>query len=186
MITTSTLSDQELITLLKQGERTAFNEIYYRYSEHLYRFAYNILRDEDECTDAIQEVFVWFWNNREKLEVSDPKRYLTAAVKYKITRVIQSSRRKAEILAASPVIQYDFVDDSLEVKELKFVITQFIETLPPRAREIFHLSRNEYLSNKEIAERLDISEKTVENQMTISLKKLKVTLGKMSFWSVFL
>jgi len=66
------------------------------------------------------------------------------------------------------------------------VITQFIETLPPRAREIFHLSRNEYLTNKEIAERLDISEKTVENQMTISLKKLKVTLGKMSFWSVFL
>jgi RNA polymerase sigma-70 factor (family 1) len=163
-----------------------YNQIYHRYSEALYRYAYNILKDEDECTDAIQEVFIWFWNNREKLNVTELKPYLSAAVKYKLTRVIQSSRRKAEILAAAPEIQEAFTDNSLEVKELKHAISQFLETLPPRAKEIFHLSRNEYLSNKEIAGQLGITEKTVENQMTISLRKLKVALGKMSFWSVFI
>ena len=180
------LTDQQLTALLKEGDKAAFELIYTQHSESLYRFAYNILKDEEECTDAIQEVFVWLWHNREKLEITDLKRYLSAAVKYKLTRVIQSSKRKAEILAASPELKDTFVDDSLEVKELKHAINQFIETLPPRAREIFQLSRNEYLSNKEIAAQLGISEKTVENQMTISLKKLKGALGKMSFWSVFI
>lgn len=181
-----TLSDQELISLIKEGDRLAFNEIYYRCSEHLYRFAYNILKDEAECTDAIQDVFVWFWHNREKLEIRELKGYLSAAVKYKLTRVIQSSKRKAEILAASPLINESFVDDNIEIKELKTAISQFIETLPPKAKQIFQLSRNEYFTNKEIAAQLGISEKTVENQMTISLKKLRVSLGKLSFWSIFI
>jgi RNA polymerase sigma-70 factor (family 1) len=180
------INDKELVARLKAGSRAAFNRIYKEHSESLYRFAYNILKDEEECTDAIQEVFFWLWCNREKLEIVDLKRYLSAAVKYKLTRVITSSKRKAAILADAPLIKESFFENSLEVKELKFAISQFIETLPPRAKEIFQLSRNEYLSNKEIADRLDISEKTVENQMTISLKKLKFTLGKMSFWSVFL
>ncbi|MNY65695.1 RNA polymerase sigma factor [compost metagenome] len=58
--------------------------------------------------------------------------------------------------------------------------------LPERSRKIFEMSRNEYLSNKEIAARLNISEKTVENQMTIVLKKLRLGLGKMSFWSTLI
>lgn len=184
MALTAKPSDQELITRLQSGDRKAFDQIYHRHVEPLYRFAYHILKDEDDCTDAIQEVFVWLWHNREKLEITNLKSYLSAAVKYRLTRAIQSSRRKAEILDAHPEISTSFTDDSLEVKELQQIIAQFIQTLPPKAKEIFQLSRNEYLSNKEIAERLDISEKTVENQMTISLKKLRVTLGKMSFWSI--
>lgn len=180
------LSDPELVSRLRDGELAAFDTLYHRYSAQLYRFAFNILKDEAECTDAIQEVFVWLWQNRERLEIADVGRYLSAAVKYKLTRVITGSKRRAEILAAAPVLQEAFEDQSLEVKELRFAISQFIDTLPPRARAIFHLSRNEYLSNKEIAEKLSISEKTVENQMTITLRKLKLTLGKLSFWSVLI
>jgi len=180
------INDKALIAHLKMGNRIAFNQIYNQHAESLYRFAFNILKDEEECTDAIQEIFIWLWRNHEKLEITNLKSYLRSAVKYKLTRVITSSKRKAAILAAAPQLEDSFVDDSLEVKELKFAVSQFLETLPPRAKEIFQLSRNEYLSNKEIADRLSISEKTVENQMTISLKKLKLTLGKMSFWSVFL
>jgi len=180
------INDNTLIAGLRADNRIAFNQIYNQYAESLYRFAFNILKDEEECTDAIQEIFIWLWHNRQKLEITDLNSYLRAAIKYKLTRVITSSKRKAAILAAAPPLDDSFVDDSLEVKELKFAIAQFLETLPPRAKEIFQLSRNEYLSNKEIADRLSISEKTVENQMTISLKKLKLTLGKMSFWSVFL
>lgn len=182
----SNYSDQDLIALLKSGKIDAFNEIYNRYSAFLYRFAFNILKDEDECVDAIQEVFVWFWKNREKVEVRELKAYLCAAVKYKIARIIHNSKRKAEILKATPEMHNIFVDDSLELKELKDAIKAFISTLPPKAREIFQLSRNEYLNNKEIALRLGISEKTVENQLTISLKKLKNSLGKNSFFFILL
>lgn len=176
--------DKTLLTLLKSGDDGSFTQIYNRYAETLFRYAYNILQDQQECTDAIQEVFVWLWNNREKLQITELKFYLLAAVKHKLSRAIRNSKRKAEILAAHPSIKESFVDDSLELKELKNIILQFTKSLPPRAREIFHLSRNEYLTNKEIAAQLNISEKTVENQMTISLRKLKQSLG--SLWVLFL
>lgn len=179
-------TDQELTALLKLGDREAFNQIYHRYAEYLYQYALNILRDEDECTDAVQDIFVWLWENKKKINVTVLKGYLIAAVKYKLTRLIQGSKRRAEILALNPLQEESFVDDSLEIKELKHAIQEFVINLPERARQIFEMSRNEYLSNKEIAIRLGISEKTVENQMTIVLKKLKSGLGKMSFWSTFI
>lgn len=183
----NTLSDQELIALLKGGDREAFNQIYSRHVEFLYNYAFNMLKDEDECTDAVQDIFAWLWLNRQKLHITSLKGYLGAAVKYKLARVIQRSKRRAEILAANADLMNDsFVDDSFEIKELKKVISDFVGDLPERARQIFELSRNQYLSNKEIAARLGITEKTVENQITITLKKLKVSLGKMSFWVVFL
>lgn len=182
----SEYTDQELTALLKEGDREAFNQIYRRYVQYLYQYAFNILKDEDECTDAVQDIFVWLWENRIKINVNVLKGYLIAAVKYKLTRVIQGSKRRHEILSAKPLQEESFVDDSLEVKELKLAIHEFVVALPERARMIFELSRNEYLSNKEIAARLNISEKTVENQMTIVLKKLKSGLGKMSFWSTLI
>ena len=186
MKTSNTLTDLELLTLLRNGERSAFNEIYYRYSASLHQFAFNILRDKDECNDAIQDVFVWLWQNKEKVRMESLRAYLYAAVKYKLARVITGSKRRSAILAAGPVIDEPFINDSLEVKELKAAISDFIVSLPPKARKIFHLSRNEYRSNKEIAAQLGISEKTVENQLTISLKKLRISLGKLSFRQLFL
>lgn len=179
-------TDQELTALLKKGNREAFNQIYCRYAEYMYQYALNILRDEAECTDAVQDVFVWLWENRNKINVTYLKTYLISAIKYKLTRIIQSSKRRAEILALQPLQEESFIDDNLEIKELKHAIQEFVVSLPERARLIFEMSRNEYLSNKEIAARLGISEKTVENQMTIVLKKLKSGLGKMSFWSVLI
>lgn len=182
----SEYTDQELTDLLKKSDREAFNQIYHRYVAYLYQYAFNILKDEDECTDAVQDIFVWLWENRKKINVNVLKGYLIAAVKFKLTRVIQTSKRRAEILAANPVKEESFIDDSLEVKELKQAIQEFVIGLPEKARKIFEMSRNEYLSNKEIAARLGISEKTVENQMTIVLKKLKTGLGNLSFWSAII
>ena len=182
----SEYTDQELTDLLKKSDREAFNQIYHRYVSYLYQYAFNILKDEDECTDAVQDIFVWLWENRKKINVNVLKGYLIAAVKFKLTRVIQTSKRRAEILAANPMKEESFIDDSLEVKELKQAIQEFVIGLPEKARKIFEMSRNEYLSNKEIAARLGISEKTVENQMTIVLKKLKTGLGNLSFWSAII
>ncbi|MES2827908.1 MAG: RNA polymerase sigma-70 factor [Bacteroidota bacterium] len=180
------LPDKELTDRIKLGDRLAFSEIYKRYAETLYIYAYNILKDSDECADATQDIFIWLWQNREKLEVINLKSYLLAAVKYKLIRAIQNSKRREEILALrDPVIDI-VMENELEVKELKSVISTFINDLPPKAKAIFSLSRNEYLTNREIAARLGISEKTVENQITIALKKLRITLRKKSFWSLLI
>src|SRR5690606_21573826 len=105
---------------------------------------------------------------------------------YRVARAIRTSRRREEILAARPPLEETFTDDSLEVKQLQAIITSLTENLPPRAKEIYLLSRQQYLSNKEIAERLQISEKTVENQLTIALRRLREGLGRMSFWTFLL
>ncbi|QIL37918.1 sigma-70 family RNA polymerase sigma factor [Pedobacter sp. HDW13] len=186
MIDWEKVEDSVLIQGLKEGSRPAFNAIYSRYSDTLFRFGLNILKDQDECMDAVQDIFIWLWENRRKLNISNLKGYLMAAVKFKLTRVIVSSKRRDEILAGSIKTDLVYDDDNLEIKELRNAIAEFVLILPPKAREIYQMSRGEYLSNKEIAARLGISEKTVEAQITISLKKLKVFLGKMSFWIVFL
>ncbi|MGH2645567.1 MAG: RNA polymerase sigma-70 factor [Chitinophagaceae bacterium] len=184
--TYNTYTDEQLLELLKTGNEEAFTEIYQRYAETLYRFAWNILQEEDECADAVQEVFIWFWENRQKLQVTVLKYYLLAAVKYKLIKSIRNSKRREDILSARPEKLSSYEEEGIELKELKAIIYHFTEELPPRAKEIFHLSRDEYMSNREIASRLHISEKTVENQITITLKKLRRTLGHLSFWTIFL
>ncbi|QQT25527.1 sigma-70 family RNA polymerase sigma factor [Sphingobacterium spiritivorum] len=170
--------DNTLIDELNMGNQMAFKAIYFRYSGLLYRYAFNILRDEEECSDVIQEVFVWLWENRTNLNILNLKNYLLAVVKYKLIRVISSGKRKKEILAKSlPVNETDTTND-LELKELKQAITDFTAILPVRARETFQLSREQFLTNKEIALEMGISEKTVEAQMTISLRKLKLYLNR--------
>lgn len=181
-----TYTDKQLVDLLKGNDEYAFTEIYHRYVEVLYGYAWNILQEEDECKDAVEEVFVWIWENRNRLHITVLKYYLLAAVKYKLLRAIQNSKRRAEIIASLPETAYAYIEETIELQELKAVIEQFTETLPPRAREIFYLSRNEYLTNREIAAKMNISEKTVENQITITLKKLRHILGHISLWSIFL
>lgn len=176
-------TDDELVTLLMQGDMHAFNQIYHRYFDSMYKFAFRILNDEDDCNDMLQNIFIWLWEHREKLRINSLSSYLFAAIKFNLVGVIKRSNRRTEILTNVPTTQMEFEDLSLELKELTQIIKNFTETLPNKAREIFELSRSQYLNNKEIATLMGLSEKTVENQMTISLKKLKNHLGKNSFWS---
>ncbi len=181
-------TDQQLILLLRESDHHAFTEIYNRYWKFLYQSCYSIMKDSDTSDDVVQEIFVWLWANRQKHLTDALKPYLYAAVKYKVANVIRHGKVK-ETFFARVVENYREAahdENSLEIKELKEIIAQFTASLPERARMIFDMSRNQFLSNKEIAEQLGISEKTVENQMNINLKKLKVSLGKISFWSVLM
>jgi len=176
-------SDIELVHLLNTSSRAAFDEIYRRHWSAMYTAAFNVLRDHDSCMDVLQDVFIWIWNHREDLEVTSLKSYLISAVKYKVanalrnTRLRESFHNEMENLEAS----FNNSDSELELKELKNAIVQFTEGLPARCKEVFLLSRTEQLSNKEIAEKMGISEKAVERQMTTAIKRLKV-----SFMRVFI
>ncbi|WP_316791304.1 RNA polymerase sigma-70 factor [Pedobacter frigoris] len=175
------LTDMELIAALKHDD-AALEEIYERYWSVLYRSAFNVLRDEAAALDVIQEVFIWFWEHRTTLEVNSIKAYLLIAVKYKVANYIRNGKVRESFYERIPRIELDseFPDEVLQVKELKEMIDRFVNELPDRCQEVFHLSRNEHLTNREIAQRLGISEKTVENQINKALKRLKLNLGKFS------
>jgi RNA polymerase sigma-70 factor (ECF subfamily) len=178
----STYADNVLLDLLKAGDRRAFDELYNRHWKALYRTAYALLRDESACMDILQDIFVWLWEHRDHLVLTSLRAYLTMAVRYKASnylRLLHRQRNFTGQMAEPPPAPADG-ELSVELKELKALVIHFTEHLPGRCKEVFLLSRNEYLSNREIAGRLGISEKTVENQITTALKRLRVKLGNLS------
>lgn len=172
-------SDEELVDLLNNDSREALNEIYRRHWSPMYIASFNILKDHDACMDINQDIFTWLWTKRGELTISSLKSYLLSAVRYKVTSVIRKVKVSQSFLdrIATAEPSFDNVTSNLEVRELKAIIVQFISDLPDRCREVFDLSRNHHLSNKEIAQRLGISEKAVERQMTIALKRFKAAIG---------
>ena len=177
----SSYTDHQLLPLLNQGDQVAFTEIYNRYWLVAYRSALHVLDDEESCMDVIQDVFVWLWQHHEQLQINSLKAYIITAVKFKILNVIRQGKLKDTVHHKIFIEEYE-PESNIEVKELMRMIEEFADGLPSQARQIFRMSRYEYLSNKEIAMKMGISEKTVKNQINISLKKLKSTLGRLSVW----
>ncbi|ODS83303.1 MAG: hypothetical protein ABS46_06875 [Cytophagaceae bacterium SCN 52-12] len=184
----SETTDIELLALLRTGDHDAFTRIYQRYWESLYRSGYAILQDADVCDDIVQDIFVWLWNNREKHITDHLAPYLHAAVRYKVANVIRHGKIRSEYVEQAKANYHKAMegDHNTELLELQEIIAQFTDRLPTRARQIFRMSREEFLSNREIAKQLGISEKTVENQINLTLNKLRIILGGKYFWSVLL
>lgn len=174
-------SDQELVGLLAGSDSCAFEQLYDRYWFMLYQSGFFILRDKDAVKDIIQDVFTWLWENRLSLNITCVKAYLKAAVRFKIANYIRSGNIRDSFFDAvshlSPQSLSPAGDEIIDLKELQQVIHDSVLQLPEKCRKVYRLSKEEGLSNREIAQRLGISTKTVEAQMTIALKRLRVSLG---------
>lgn len=166
-------ADETLLTSLLEDDEDAFKQIYKRYAPGLYAAAYNLFRDKPICEDLIQELFADLWIKRKNLNIKSLKPYLYTSVKNRALMAMRSGRTMLNETALEKLIADYATDDRLNIRELNDVLNKSIDNLPDKCREIFQLSRNEHLSNKEIAERLNISVKTVENQMTIALRRLR-------------
>lgn len=173
-------TDQQLITLLSGGNQDAFSLLYTRHWAHLYKFAFFILRDQDACKDIIQDVFVWVWEHRQGLAIQSPKSYLRTAIKFKIANYIRSGNIRESFFEEAAKFDYSAsipgIEECTELKELNAIIQKTVTHLPLKCREIFRLSREANLSNREIADQLGISVKTVENQITIALHRIRTTV----------
>jgi len=184
----SSFTDQELIELLREGDYEAFTAIYNRYWKFLFDAAYNANRNREDCLDICQTVFLWVWENRGQVKITtNLKGYLYTAIKYKIANQIRNGKYREGLFDDLERLDTrSYQVNELEIKELKNFIDQLISELPDRCREVFLLSRTEHLSHKEIAERLGISEKTVDAHIIVALKKLKAPLESLAFIFLFL
>jgi len=175
------LSDQELIRLIKNGDRTAFTEIYKRYAESLAGFAASKLYNLDDARDVLHDLFVKLWEDRYTLTVNDNLRsFLFAAIRYKIIDKIRRNVTRQEynvLLQALAEPQANGVEQQLEAKELQALVDQSLAELPAKTKQIYELSRNEYLSITEIALKLNLSEQTVKNQLSFALKHLRQAIA---------
>jgi RNA polymerase sigma-70 factor (ECF subfamily) len=181
MLSSTELSDQQLIRLIKNGDRVAFTEVYKRYAESLAGFAASKLYNLDDARDVLHDLFVKLWEDRYTLSVNDNlKSFLFAAIRYKIIDKIRRNVTRQEydvLLQALAEPQTNGVEHQLEAKEIQQLVDQSLEQLPARTKQIYQLSRNEHLSITEIARQLNLSEQTVKNQLSIALKHLRQAIA---------
>ena len=177
MISYHALSDTALIILTQKGDEAAFSEIYQRYSGVLHRHAYSKLNDKEEARDLIQELFVYLWDKRLSLSLTNSlSSYLYSAVRNRVLNIIAHKSVENKYLESL----HDFADKNeiiadyqVRERELRDLIEREVAKLPTKMRKIFELSRNEHLSHKEIAQQLQLSEQTVTKQIKNALKILR-------------
>ena len=172
--------EQQILYLkIKEGSEEAFNKVFELYYSRLCYFADHILHDFDFSRSLVQEVFVDLWVNREKQEISGSlKSFLFSTVKNRALDVLKHRKVESKFLAYhSEKEETVSFQDLVEEAELNERINSAIQELPPRCRDIFILCRFEELKYSEIAERLNISVKTVEMQINIALKRMRQKLS---------
>jgi RNA polymerase sigma-70 factor (family 1) len=174
MATYSNLTDLRLIDLLKKDDEHAFAEIYNRHAEMLAGFASSKLFDLEDAWDIVQDVFVKLWQERDQLQVDrDLKAYLFKFTRYRIVDKIRKNITREEYAAMvrKLVVSYEpGIEQQIAADELQKSFRKSLNELSPRIKEIYLLSREEYLSIPEIAERLQLSEQTVKNQLSAASK----------------
>ncbi len=172
--------DTEHIIALKQDCKESFTFLYNKYCDQIYRFSRLYLTGTDSVEEVVQEVFIKLWESREFISEKDNFKGLLFIITRNLIfnkhrKRVNEDFYKMTVLSAMEST-YD-IEEEIEAKNLSEYIDQLIEELPPRRRQIFNLSRKEHLSYKEIANLLNISEKTVENQISEAIKYLRQNIA---------
>jgi RNA polymerase sigma-70 factor (family 1) len=182
------LSDELLIAHLKKGDKDAFAEIYARYAAKLAAFASSKLYSLEDAKDILHDMFVKLWEQRADISVtSNLQSYLFTIVR---RRIIDKIRKNVTREAYASIIQSLAADyhseNAFETRELRQHIERSLNQVPPRVKEIYILSRNEGLNNREIADKLNLSEQTVKNQLSAALRHLRKSLTGFTTFTVIL
>jgi RNA polymerase sigma-70 factor (ECF subfamily) len=176
-------SDADLAKLISSGDHMAFTELYDRYRGLLYLHAYKLTQDTEEAEDIVQDIFIYLYDKAGTLVFNTGIRsYLYSAVRYKFFNLLDHKKviTKYEESFNQFASNGEFItDDQVRENELTRLIEQEIAKLPEKMRMVFELRRKEHLSASEIAERLNISDKTVKKQLGNAVKILKVKFGNL-------
>lgn len=173
------MTENILLKRLCQGDKFSFSKVFDLYWESLFNHVIRVVKDKEDSVDVVQDAFTALWQQRDRLSnIKSLKGYLFSIAHYKALRYIQSKiqhRDSLDSLAGSlQQTNENYLEEDIYVRELTLFIEREVKNLPPRMQEVFILSRMEYLTNKEIAERLQISDKTVKKQIGYSIKYLKL------------
>lgn len=160
-----------------KSSQEGFLKIYNLYWESLFKYVIRIVNDEDDAADIVQESFIVLWEMREDLtKVTSLKAYLFVIGRNKAFHFLKKNLRsetfRNQFIEEYGKIVHQFEQD-IDRNYLENLIYSEVSKLPEKMRIIFLLSRKEYLSYKEIAEQLNISELTVKKQISNAIKQLR-------------
>lgn len=182
MKTNNLQTEQELVALLQKGSISAFERLFEQYSQKLYHFSFSYLKSESESEDLVQEVFLKIWENRANIKTG------TSFQSYLFTIAFNSIRKSFNNKARQNKFRTDLLEflsvenSSLEnypdFEALLSKLDSIIEQMPERRKEIFLMRKKQGMAIKDIAEKLEISPKTVENQITEAMNQLRKEFTK--------
>ncbi|PYF68995.1 sigma-70 family RNA polymerase sigma factor [Pedobacter nutrimenti] len=173
------LTDNELLFLMRNNKEEAFTEIYNRYWERLTAIGYYHTKSKSQAEEIVNDVLMGLWLRKKKLDIKSLPAYLGTAVKFSLFKVISREKRRNEIRAMQEFPeQHNDTTERLDAIFLQEYLDQIVEHLPEKARLVFKYSREQELSIKEIAKKMELSPKAVEYHMTKALKVLKGSMDK--------
>lgn len=179
MFPAGSTSDKELLNLLVDDDHAAFTSLYEKYWELLFNISFKSLKDKAQCKDVVHDVLLDLWQRRKQAgAIENLEAYLKTAIKFKVINLVQRNRTSSffelfdnfsssRYLAENKILQSELVD----------VIEAWIKILPEKKRAIFVSYFFKDMSTKEIAEQMNISQKTVQNQLGSALQLLRTRLG---------
>lgn len=177
----SETDDRLLFEKIRSGDTRAFEQVFRKYAPRLEAFARKYTSDAREAEDMVQNVFLKLWERREWLENISLSSFLFMLTKNnclnylkhrQITDMVE--QRISDVEIVEQLYAFDFISDpsvQLQQKELSQTIDRIMDELPPKCKEAFRLSRLNGLKNREIASRMNITEKVVEKHITRALKR---------------
>jgi RNA polymerase sigma-70 factor (ECF subfamily) len=182
MISTPNINDKELVNKLQNNEIEAFDILFRRYCDKLFRFSFSLLKEEEISKEIVQETFYRIWEIRRQIDSNKSFKSFLFSISYHL--IIDELRLRMKDQEYRNFITRYFGEQSekqvstIDYQTIENKIKKAVEELPLKRKQIYHLSRNNGLSHKEIAKKLGITTKTVENQINLSLKHIKTRLGK--------
>ena len=172
------MTNEKSVEMEGRLEGRNFERLFRDFFPPLMAFARKILGDEDDAREVVHQVFINLWEKRSELDLSSSlKSYLFTSVHNRSLNAIRDRKKFSSEEVPDVAGEWD-VSAQIESMELEGKIREAIDSLPEKCREIFELNRFEGLKYAEIAGKLNISVKTVENQMSKALKILREQLGK--------
>ena len=174
-------NESMLIYALKEGSGKAFDSIYRLYAKRLFAYCMQFTKSQEESEEIVQDVFTKLWTNRSKIRQEETLRSLLFIMaKHQLINAFRSKVNQPEY---EEFVQYKnepAVDDASQQLEYEEFVKKFrtvLKTLPETQQKVITLSKMKQLTNKEIADKLFLSEQTVKNQLSLGLKALKERLG---------
>ena len=171
------VEEQKQINKLKRGDITAYNSLFEAYHKKIFNFSYSILHSFGVAEDITQEVFIAIWQNRQSINSNTSfSSYIFTIAKNKMNDYFRKKVNQAAYMeyVVNQKENFQFItEQEIDFRELKSILDSIIDQLPPKRKEIFLLNRFQGLTYKEIAEKLQISENTVDTQMRKALEFLR-------------
>lgn len=174
------LSDIELYELVKSGDDNAFTMLYRRHWKSMFNSAYKRLLCRDQSQDIVQNIFINLWERRSSLEITNLQAYLHTAVRFQVFRFTSRQAEHSQLLQSfeSTLAAIGRADDNLLEDEVLALVSLWIKALPEKRRQIFLLHCFDGRSTAEIANELNISQKTVQNQINTASVELRSNFDK--------